>query len=96
VQVDLRFRRVPPRSCVVRALLDGEPPIPLNVSYLYGRGEGSTAKEQAWVHVRIDAAAIAARGGQPKGLTLLVEDLDGNPIEEPGFLELVDHELRPM
>ena len=95
-QVALRFRRVPPRSCVVRASLDGTPPSPLHTSYLYGRGEGSQAQEQAWVHVRIDPATVAAHGPGPAQLTLLVEGLDGHDIDEPGFLELVAAELRPL
>ena len=91
--VKLRFRRVPPRSCVVRPSLDGAP---LDVAYLYGRGEGSAAKEQAFVNVRIDARAVAAHGARPGTLTLAIEALDGRPIDEPGFLELVDHQLQPM
>lgn len=81
---------------MVRPSLDGDPPIPLDVAYLYGRGEGSSAKEQAFVHVRIDGRAVAARGARPGTLRLAIETLDGQPIDEPGFLELVDHEIHPM
>lgn len=79
----------------MRATLDGEPPVALGTSYLYGRGEGSNAKEQAWVHVRIDAATAAARGAAPARLTVAIEDLDGRPLDDPD-LELVEHELRPL
>src|ERR1043166_6500468 len=96
VQVRLRFRRVPPESCVVRPSVDSDPPIPLEIAYLYGRGQGSSAQEQASVNVRIDARVVAALGGRPGTLQLQIEALDGTPINQPGFLELIDHELRPL
>lgn len=96
VQVKLRFRRVPERSCTVQPILDGDPPISLDVSYVYGRGEGSPAREQAWINVRIPPAAVAAHGARPATLKLVIEALDGKPIDDPGFLELLDRELRPM
>ena len=96
VQVKLRFRRVPPLSCVVRPILDGDSPIPLDVSYLYGRGEGSPAKEQAWINVRISPAVVAAHGARPATLKLVIESLDGKPIDDPDFLELIDRELHPL
>ena len=95
VQVKLRFRRVPERSCTVQPILDGDPPIRLDVSYLYGRGEASPAKEQAWINVRIPPAVVAAHGARPATLKLVIEPLDGKPIQE-SELELVDRELHPL
>jgi hypothetical protein len=87
---------VPERSCIVRPTLDGDPPVPLDVSYLYGRGEGSPAKEQAWIHVRIGPDAVAAARGQPHALKLSIESLDGTPVDDPGSLALLDRELHPL
>lgn len=80
----------------MRPIVDSDPPIALEVAYLYGRGEGSSAQEQASVNVRIDARVVAALGGRPGTLQLKIEALDGTPIDRPGFLELIDRELRPL
>jgi hypothetical protein len=94
-QVKLRFQRVPLRSYVVQPTLDGAPHVALDTAYLYGRGEGSTAKEQAWVNVRLAPAAVAALAGRPGTLKLAIESLDGKPADA-GDLQLLDHELHPL
>lgn len=94
-QVKLRFQRVPLHSYVVRPTLDGASHVALDPAYLYGRGEGSTAREQAWVNVRLAPAAVAALAGRPGTLTLAVESLDGRPVDASD-LQLVDHELRAL
>ena len=95
VQVKLRFQRVPVQSYVVRPILDAAPQVALDPAYLYGRGEGSPAREQAYVNVRLAPAALAALGGRPSTLSLAVESLDGKTADA-GDLQLVDHELVPL
>lgn len=94
-QVKLRFQRVPLRSYVVRPSLDGAPHVALDTAYLYGRGEGSTAREQAWINVRLAPAAVAALAGRPGTLDLAIESLDGQPVDA-GDLQLAGHELRAL
>ena len=66
----------------MRPIVDSDPPTPLEIAYLYGRGQGSTAQEQASINVRIDARVVAALGGRPGTLKLQIEALDGTPIDE--------------
>jgi hypothetical protein len=94
-QVKLRFQRVPVHSYVVRPILDGAPQAALDTAYLYGRGEGSTAREQAWVNVRLPPAAVTALAGRPSTLSLAIESLDGRQVDASD-LQLVDHELHPL
>ena len=94
-QVKLRFQRVPVHSYVVRPILDAAPQLPLDTVYLYGRGQGSTAREQAYVNVRLAPAAVAALAGRPSTLSLGIESLDGKPVDA-GDLQLIDHELVPL
>ena len=42
-----------------------------------------------------DPATLANRKPEQDTLSLEVVELDGKPIEEPDFLELVDREVRP-
>ena len=66
----------------------------LNEAYVYGRGEGSEARGHVNVVVRLEADVLAQRGPAQTRLILEVLELSGEPIDEPVFLELVDHEVR--
>jgi len=96
--VFVRFRRVPARSCRVRVALtdlSGGARTPLRDAYIYGRGAGSEAREQVNVIAPLDPAVIANRKAEQDTLSLEILELDGKPVTEPAFLELLDHEARP-
>jgi len=93
VELRLRFRRIPERSCIVKLFASGSE---LGALPVYGRGRGSSAREGLTLHLPLDAAAIARhglRGGEP--LELCVEDLRGTPLAEHD-LELLDVSAAPL
>ncbi len=97
---DLRlgFQRIPPRSCILQpAVKDAHGAVlaKLRELTLYGRGEGSNAQERAYVSVPLDASALARLTPNPASIELRVLELDGSPVSEAGFLDLVEHELVP-
>jgi hypothetical protein len=95
--VTVHFRRIPARSCVVRPTLGdavGSMRTPLNETYVYGRGEGSDARGSVHVVVRLEADVLARRTPDQNWLVLEVLELSGEPVNEPGFLELVDYKMR--
>jgi hypothetical protein len=69
--------------------------VPLGVAYLYGRGQGSQAREQAQVNVEIEGGIARSRGTDGHQLELRVEDLQGNPVDDDAQLEPIDVEVRP-
>lgn len=94
----LTFRRIPARSCLLQPKLvdaSGAALSKLRELALFGRGEGSTAQEQAQVSVPLDAATLARLTPKPAGIELEVFELDGSAVDDAGFLELIDSELVP-
>jgi len=99
VDVRLQFRRVPERSCVVRSSITGpanEAPVPVGTAFVYGRGPGSEAQARAFVTVHLDAATLAKCTAGQRILRLRVEEVDGVPIDDPLFLELVDRKVQAV
>ncbi|MCA9643844.1 MAG: hypothetical protein H6718_29675 [Polyangiaceae bacterium] len=100
---DLRlgFQRIPPRSCILQPrLVDAQGALicTLRELTLYGRGEGSQARERAYVSVPLDPATWAdlpRRVHQPKPtwIEICVLELDGSAVNEAGFLDLVEERL---
>lgn len=100
-ELEVRFRRIPPESVVLKALLNAtEDQVRAQgteVSQLYGRGEGSEASEQSVVYIRIGAEMVRERGAPGHNqLAIALEDIQGSPVDARGFVDIADTALRPL
>ncbi len=87
VELRLRFRRIPERSCIVKIVANGHE---LGALPVYGRGRGSSAREGLTLHLPLDAAALARHGlVGGEAIELRIEDLRGAPLAQHD-LELLD------
>src|SRR6185369_2760589 len=94
--IELRFRRIPAYSAVLRATLNAAPGATeesATVAHIYGRGLGSEAREELRLVLHFSAQVVTARGvDHDNVLILVVEDLAGQPVARD-FLELLGTEI---